>query len=310
MCLGPKTLHYAKFWAQNATKTSVGNIPESLSNLFLRDNCRLLQRLFNINAKARARALSVRYTRACRQAKRTWLSDICAYELVHRLSSRTPRKPRQVRHFLDGVHDLDSELGLIRRYFTKLFGAESSKDCLQSHPWAWTNAPTCDNELEHALSRLPSHKEVPAHCPPGGVWRLALELPLVRDLIDVSIKEFPRKGIPTLFTQSTLALLAKANKSGRQVQHLRPIADNSAQVSLSIRCVRHLFEHLEHFGLLINYDKTQVLFRVTGKGSRSCLARYTRKAHGRRTLLISQTWLSSCHSDLYFLSWCHLSTWP
>ena len=47
VCLGPKTLHYAKFWAQNATKTSVGNIPERLSNLFLRDNCRLLQRLLN-----------------------------------------------------------------------------------------------------------------------------------------------------------------------------------------------------------------------------------------------------------------------
>ena len=47
MCLGPKTLHYAKFWAQNATKTSAGNIPESLSNLFLRENCRLSQRLLN-----------------------------------------------------------------------------------------------------------------------------------------------------------------------------------------------------------------------------------------------------------------------
>ena len=46
----PKTLHYAKFWAQNATKTSAGNIPESLSNLFLHDNCHLLQRLLN-NAK-------------------------------------------------------------------------------------------------------------------------------------------------------------------------------------------------------------------------------------------------------------------
>ena len=45
VCLGPKTLHYAKFWAQNATKTSAGNIPESLSNLFLRDNRRLLLRL-------------------------------------------------------------------------------------------------------------------------------------------------------------------------------------------------------------------------------------------------------------------------
>ena len=43
VCLGSKTLYYAKFWAQNATKTSAGNIPESLSNLFLRDNCRLLQ---------------------------------------------------------------------------------------------------------------------------------------------------------------------------------------------------------------------------------------------------------------------------
>ena len=51
MCLCPKTLHYAKFWAQNATKTSAGNIPESLSNLFLPDNCRLLQRLLN-NAKS------------------------------------------------------------------------------------------------------------------------------------------------------------------------------------------------------------------------------------------------------------------
>ena len=30
---GSKTLHYAKFWAQNATKTSAGNIPESLSKL-------------------------------------------------------------------------------------------------------------------------------------------------------------------------------------------------------------------------------------------------------------------------------------
>ena len=50
MCSGPKTLHYAKFWAQNATKTSARNIPESLSNLFLRDNCRLSQRLLN-NAK-------------------------------------------------------------------------------------------------------------------------------------------------------------------------------------------------------------------------------------------------------------------
>ena len=47
VCLGHKTLHYAKFWAQNATKTGAGNIPESLSNLFLRDNCRLLQRLLN-----------------------------------------------------------------------------------------------------------------------------------------------------------------------------------------------------------------------------------------------------------------------
>ena len=47
MCLGSKTLHYAKFWAQNATKTSAGNIPESLWNLFLRDDCRLSQRLLN-----------------------------------------------------------------------------------------------------------------------------------------------------------------------------------------------------------------------------------------------------------------------
>ena len=47
VCLGPKTSHYAKFWAQNATKTSAGNIPESLSNLFLRDHCRLSQRLLN-----------------------------------------------------------------------------------------------------------------------------------------------------------------------------------------------------------------------------------------------------------------------
>ena len=45
---GPQNL--AKFWAQNATKTSAGNIPESLSNLFSRDRCRLSQRLLN-NAK-------------------------------------------------------------------------------------------------------------------------------------------------------------------------------------------------------------------------------------------------------------------
>ena len=52
---GPQNLaYYAKFWAQNATKTSAGHIPESLSNLFLRDNCRLLQRLLN-NAKEFAR---------------------------------------------------------------------------------------------------------------------------------------------------------------------------------------------------------------------------------------------------------------
>ena len=51
VCLAPQTLHYAKFWAQNATETSAGNIPESLSNLFLRDNCRLSQRLLN-NAKS------------------------------------------------------------------------------------------------------------------------------------------------------------------------------------------------------------------------------------------------------------------
>ena len=44
---GPQTLHYAKFWAQNVTKTSAGNVPESLSNLSLRDNCRLSQRLLN-----------------------------------------------------------------------------------------------------------------------------------------------------------------------------------------------------------------------------------------------------------------------
>ena len=58
VCSGPKTLHYAKFWAQNATKTSAGNIPESLSNLFLRDICRLLQRLLN-NAKSRQKFLEL-----------------------------------------------------------------------------------------------------------------------------------------------------------------------------------------------------------------------------------------------------------
>ena len=62
MCLGPRTLHYAKFWAPNVTKTSAGNIPECLSNLFLRDNCRLLQRLLN-NAKVYSRAWWVRGTK-------------------------------------------------------------------------------------------------------------------------------------------------------------------------------------------------------------------------------------------------------
>ena len=60
MCLTPKTLHYAKLWAQNATKTSAGNIPESLSNLFLRDNCRLSQRLLN-NAKKRTQRLTLTF---------------------------------------------------------------------------------------------------------------------------------------------------------------------------------------------------------------------------------------------------------
>ena len=56
MCLDPKTLRIMRIFAQNATKTSVGNILESLSNLFLRDNCRLLQRLLN-NAKPCAAVL-------------------------------------------------------------------------------------------------------------------------------------------------------------------------------------------------------------------------------------------------------------
>ena len=44
---GPQNLALCEVLGSNATKTSAGNILESLSNLFLRENCRLLQRLLN-----------------------------------------------------------------------------------------------------------------------------------------------------------------------------------------------------------------------------------------------------------------------
>ena len=47
---GPKPCIMRSFGLKTSTKTSAGNIPESLSNLSVRDNCRLLQRLLN-NAK-------------------------------------------------------------------------------------------------------------------------------------------------------------------------------------------------------------------------------------------------------------------
>ena len=44
---GPQNLAPCEVLGSKCDKTSAGNIPESLSNLFLCDNCRLLQRLLN-----------------------------------------------------------------------------------------------------------------------------------------------------------------------------------------------------------------------------------------------------------------------
>ena len=452
----------------------------------------------------RSQASTYAYTKACRQAKRSWLTDLCNsakqamdsqdmatfFSLVNRLAPRCPRKPRQVGRFLEGADDLPSELALLQDHFSELFGAPCSEQCLISRTWRWTSPPSCDNELAHALDHLPISKAVPPSCPLGGVWRLAVSLPEVRALLDEIIQQFPSKGIPLQFTQSTLALIPKANKSGRQVQHLRPIAlqcvigkailrwvgnelkqrhcsiflsfpqfaflpgrtteqailrvetflsrrnalmpvaqpsvrrrrsghvckdvvgylvvsldlqqafdrlnrqtllqalhwfgvsaelidiirewhvstsyvirhggqlleiantrgvrqgctaaptlwviyiqyvfselmqcypdtpwleyltlyaddiilahpiDGAAQVPLSLLCVRRLFEHLEQHSLLINYEKTQVLFRVCGAGSRSHLSRHTRKHNGRRCLAVKPGCLLEIQTSIVYL---------
>ena len=125
---------------------------------------------------------------------------------------------------INGAETLAQEGSTLTGYYTELFNSPSWLPQMSVQEWDWQYAcPADQDELASYLMHLPTSKAVPRNCAAGSAWRLALQLPLVRSLIYATVVRFPVDGVPSSFKNGSLLLLQKPSKSGKQVEHFRPL---------------------------------------------------------------------------------------
>ena len=177
------------------------------------------------------------YKMACKKARACWAHSVCEeasakasvndprfYSLVRKLSPKRPTRIPGVNKMLAGASDLRSEGRLLCSYFSDLFGSSESLPHLEPETWSWTDScPPSADVLAEFLSGLPPHKAVPRDHAIGAAWRLALHLPLVRSCIYDMVVRFPSTGVTQSFRDGSLLLIPKTGKSGKLIEHYRPL---------------------------------------------------------------------------------------
>ena len=177
------------------------------------------------------------YKHACRQARSSWLNGVCEeaatraanhdpkfFHLLRRLSPKRPFKAAGIRKMLSGAPTLHDEGHLLRVYFSELFGAPPNLPTLMPKPWTWlSSCPPNEHILAEYLAKLPMHKAAPPGHAMGAAWRLALLVPQVRSSIYTMVVHLPSNGVKQTFRDGSLILLPKSGKSGKQVEHFRPL---------------------------------------------------------------------------------------
>ena len=177
------------------------------------------------------------YKRQCKQARNNWIHKICTnaaskvaandssfYHLLRLLSPRRPRRAIGITKMLDGTNSVRDEGHKLCAHFSNLFGAVGDSQTLSKLTWQWQQGCPEDAEsLAKYLQQVPLHKSIPTGCASGAAWRIALHVPEVRQCVfDLAVR-FPLDGIHESFRSGKLVLLAKPGKSGRQVDHFRPL---------------------------------------------------------------------------------------
>ena len=182
---------------------------------------------------------SLRQSKECqrvsRAARRSWLRSLCMdaeslgqkhdhafFSVIRKLAPKSTRAPLGIRCILKDASSLTEEMDLFEAHFQKLFNTPDVDAVLSETTWDWDQTPSCD-DLQGVFDRIPIVKAVPPSQPLGGVWRIALASPEVRRCLSKIISELPTTGIPTQFSNGLLTLLPKPSRSGKEVNHYRPL---------------------------------------------------------------------------------------
>ena len=173
-----------------------------------------------------ARKLRRQYVvQACVQAREAFDSGNVHqfWQQIRLLSPKKILSSKLIRKFVGNSSSNGDEGDLLASHFHELFASPCDNVIPRQHTWHWQQPPRCDHELARCLDRLPLHKAVPRDCCGGAVWKIALALPHVRQVVDHCVEQMDVCGVPSLFTDGDLILLAKPNKSGKEPSHYRPL---------------------------------------------------------------------------------------
>ena len=175
------------------------------------------------------------YKQLGRQLRRNWLENIFSqaqlaadkrdaslFKVVRLLAPKSARAPQGCRTKLEHACTLEEEIGAFAEHYRQLFRAPDPAQVLCPPNWQWSTPCTC-NDLDTLFQKMPLFKGVPRGHAIGAVWRIALRVTTIRDILDRQLLSMPSTGVPKRFSDGNLLLLPKPGKSGRDVTHYRPL---------------------------------------------------------------------------------------
>ena len=236
-------------------------------------------------ATSRLQRASKTYQVTSRQARKHWVHKVCdeAAEkaerndasFFHSIRLLSPKRLGQVagiKKMLNGAGTLEQEGRYLIEYFSELFSSPSWLPCLSQTTWHWLTACPCDQDaMADYLMHLPVNKAVPRHCAAGAAWRLALQLPRVRSTLYETIVRFPLDGVPSNYKNGSLLLLPKPGKSGKLIEHFRPLVLQCPIGKMILKyfterlivCIRSRILRTPQFAYLAKRNTSMAIWRVT-----------------------------------------------
>ena len=189
----------------------------------------------NWSAIALVMRITRQYKQMGRKLRRCWLEtlldeaktlaearDPSFFRVIRTLSPKSARSPYGTRCKLSAASSMQDEIACFAEHYKTLFAASSPNDVLAKPSWQWLQQ--CSSTvLDTYFAKIPLFKSVPSgHCI-GAAWRIALQTSPIRSCLDKVISDMPSSGIPARFCNGNLILLPKPGKSGKEVNHYRPL---------------------------------------------------------------------------------------